>query len=329
MDLGPITLEPILVSKPWGGRRLAVLGRVLPGAGLFGESWDIADLPAGAVQSSDVSRTPVASGWLAGRTLHQLISELGSSLLGSARPTPGGDFPLLVKYLDAQQHLSVQVHPDESYVTVHPGTHLKTESWYVVDAEPDSFLYIGLRDGVQRGDVEACLGTAALVDLLQQIPARRGDFHHLPAGIVHALGAGVIVAEPQTPSDTTFRLYDWSQEYGRAARTLHLQAGLESLHVEAAPVSLGPIDTDGRRELVATPYYSVVEHQSSIGTVEIDDRPELRILMVTAGEVIISLHDRVPERVTAGRTVLIPAQVASGLDMDVVAPARLLEIALV
>lgn len=328
-SLAPLTFEPILVPKPWGGRRLADLGKRLPGDGWFGESWEVADLPPESVSSASRGRTVVDDGPQRGLDLGRLIASFGDALLGSAAPTPAGDFPLLLKYLDAREHLSVQVHPDAAYVATHPRTHLKTESWYVMDAEPDAVLYLGFRDGVEQGDVERCAGTAALVDLLQPVPAVPGEFHHLPAGIVHALGAGVMVAEPQTPSDTTFRLYDWADEYGRAPRDLHFAEGLEAVRMPARPESLTALRGDGRRVLVETAHYSVVQHRSSAGTVELDDRPELRIVMVVGGEVIVSDAGEEPRQAARGRTVLIPAAAAPAVRLDVAAPATVLEIALV
>jgi mannose-6-phosphate isomerase len=329
MDRGPLIMEPILVPKPWGGRRLAALGKTLPADGSFGESWEIADLPAEDVTSSALTRTVVARGPFQGMSLRSLIADHGRRLLGSATATANGDFPLLVKYLDAAEHLSVQVHPDEEHVGSHGTGHVKTESWYVVDAEPDARLYIGFRDGVELDDVADRLGTPGLVDLLQPIPAFIGEFHHLPAGIVHALGAGVVVAEPQTPSDTTYRLYDWTEEYGRPARELHLEQGLQALHIGARPVSLPAMDADGHRVLIETSAYRATEHRSSIGTIEIEDGHELRVLMITRGQVIISIGGRKPRRVETGGTVIVPAASAAALDVDVGAPATVLEIALV
>jgi mannose-6-phosphate isomerase len=199
----------------------------------------------------------------------------------------------------------------------------------VVDAEPDAVLYLGFRDGVEPGDVRRCLGTADIVELLQPIPALPGAFHHLPAGVVHALGAGVMVAEPQTPSDTTFRFYDWAEEYGRERRDLHFAEGLKAVRMQAGPESLPALVGDGRRLLVETAHYSVIQHRSSAGTVELDDSPELRIVMVVDGEVIVSDAGDGPRRAARGRTVLIPAVAAPAVRLDVAAPATVLEIALV
>ncbi|MDH3500806.1 MAG: class I mannose-6-phosphate isomerase, partial [Acidimicrobiia bacterium] len=242
----PLTFEPIIVPKPWGGRRLERFGKELAPDGLFGESWEVADLPTDAVTSSEQTRSRVSGGADDGATLSDLISLHGSDLLGSARATERGDFPLLVKFLDAREHLSVQVHPTGDYVARHPGTWLKTESWCVVDADPGAVLYKGFRPGVTMEQVAQAAGTRDFVELLQAVDAVAGDFHHLPAGIVHALGAGVLVAEIQTPSDTTFRLYDWTDEYGRAPRPLHIGEGLDTVALDPdGAVTIAPLRGQG------------------------------------------------------------------------------------
>ena len=186
-----------------------------PRGTVYGESWEVADLAGGALSGSKRGRTPVAAGSHRGKTLRQLIEEEGSALMGSASPTPSGDFPLLFKLLDTAENLSIQVHPDDSYAAGRRDWLPKTESWYVLDAGPGAAIFKGFRPGVGLDDIRAAAGTPALAGLLQRVRVRRGEFHHLPAGTVHALGAGVTVAEVQTPSDTTFRLYDWTDEYRR------------------------------------------------------------------------------------------------------------------
>ena len=132
--LDPFTLTPVLSARPWGGRRLEEYGKELPDGVLIGESWEVADLPDHVVPYIDDPRSRVASGPLAGWALADVIDKHGEELLGPIPPTDEGRFPLLVKLLDAAQHLSVQVHPHEGYVAEHPGARLKAESWYVMEA---------------------------------------------------------------------------------------------------------------------------------------------------------------------------------------------------
>ncbi len=327
MHAATFAFEPIVVPKPWGGRRLAEFGKHFPTDGPYGESWEIADVPSEHMTTGVAGRTRVLDGPDAGATLRELIARYGPDLMGSARPTPAGDFPLLVKLLDAHQPLSVQVHPTADYVARHPGAVLKTESWYVVAAEPGAVVFKGLRPGVTRQDLVASAGTPEVIDLLESVPAHPGDTHHLPAGIVHALGAGVLVAEVQTPSDTTFRLYDWRHEYDRPERTLHPAAAADAAVVEAR--GHGPLEEvgwEGRRRLVVTDDYSIVEHRPPFGSRGLPD-DELRIVMMVAGSGVLRWNEGERE-LSAGDTVLVPAMSAGSVAID--APgAVFLEVGLV
>lgn len=160
-----------------------------------------------------------------GTALNQLVAERGAELLGSSRPWPTGGFPLLIKLLDAHRMLSVQVHPDAEQAR-RAGVRPKTEAWFVLHAEPDARLLIGMRSGVGQDDVRRALaaGGGELPELLASRPARAGETHLIEAGTVHCLGAGVLLAEVQQPSDTTYRLYDWGR-----GRELHVDAALASI----------------------------------------------------------------------------------------------------
>lgn len=331
---GPLALEPIIVPKPWGGHRLERLGKPLPDdqpAGTtYGESWEVADLPEDALSASAKGRTLVASGPHRGKSLRQLVEEMGSELLGSASPTPAGDFPLLVKLLDTAENLSIQVHPHEEYVGRRHGWFPKTESWYVLDARPGAAIFKGFRPGVTMEAAWAAAGTPDLAELLQRIPVSRGDFHHLPAGTVHALGADVTVAEVQTPSDTTLRLYDWTEEYQRSGRPLHVEDGLWAVFAEDRPtLSSSPMDSDGSRLLVSTPHYWIREHRLAAGdSPALVREPELRILMVTRGCATISSPGYPSLELGPGSSGVIPAAIASTVLADAQDPVTMLEIGL-
>ncbi len=310
-----LRLDPVLVPKPWGGRRLASFGKSLPDDGPYGESWDVADLPSEIVGTGAASRSVVASGPLRGSPLCDVIGAWGSDLLGSAAPTAAGDFPLLFKLLDAHEHLSVQVHPDAAFAATDPSVAVKTESWYIVDAEPGAVIYKDVRPGVTVDDVAGAANSEAIVDLLQPVPAEPGSFHHLPAGLVHALGAGVLVAEPQTPSDTTFRLYDWTAEYGRAPRDLHIEDALAALRIHPdGAFALDPLDEAGSRRLIHTDHYWITEHALVSGSGPLGDDGELRIVTVLDGEAALSRHNNVTS-LRSGDTVVVPAAIVDEVDV--------------
>jgi len=316
-------MAPVLAAKPWGGRRLAQYGKQLPDDGLVGESWEIADLPADRVTTVADPRSRVAAGRHAGKSLHELIEQYGSELLGSVSPTAEGDFPLLVKLLDARENLSVQVHPDAAYVADHPDAWVKEESWYVVAADPGTRLFLGLLPDVTAGDVAAAVGSGGVVDLLRSFPAHAGDFHHLPAGLVHALGAGVLVAEVQTPSDTTFRIDDWDDLYNRPPRQMHTAEALEALRPRLTSIASSPAADPGIRDLPCGELYWMREHVVSTGAVTMWPQPELRVVMVVRGEIRL---DGLP--CPPGTTVVAPAAIAADLVVSAAGPAVLLEIGL-
>ncbi len=214
----------------WGGRRLGtVLGKALPTEDAYGEAWEISDHPS--------HRSVVAAGTLAGLTLHDLLDQHRSDLLGQGA-SPTEVFPWLIKYLDAHDWLSVQVHPDEEAVRqLWPGEGSKTEAWFVLDASPDSRIYAGLRPGVDEPALRSALATGTLLACLHQIQPRRGDCMFLPAGTVHAVGGGVLLAEVQQTSDATFRLYDWDRRDAQGRpRTLHIEQALACINWRQGPI---------------------------------------------------------------------------------------------
>lgn len=235
----PLKFRPVFQQRIWGGHRLyQVLGRPVPPALRsvpLGESWELADLPPGAVQPGSAGAAPdgslssvIANGPRAGQKLHEVIGANVAAVLGTG--ASNGYFPLLIKFLDARENLSVQVHPDAGYMQTHPGTHLKSEAWYVLAAQPGGKIYRGLKPGVDRDTFRAALGTGRVEPLLNAIVVRPGECHYLPSGLIHALGAGVLVAEVQTPSDTTFRVFDWNRlDAAGRKRELHVEQALEVL----------------------------------------------------------------------------------------------------
>ncbi len=304
----PLTFEPLLKHRVWGGRALESLGKRLPPGEIIGESWEIADLP----DSVQDGRSIIANGPLAGLSLRSAISRLGAGIMGRRLLTPAGGFPLLIKYLDAQQNLSVQVHPDKSYVLSHPEAHLKSEAWVVVRAEPGAVIYRGLKPGLDPTVFAEHIRTGRVVDDLVAVPAVPGECHYLPSGTCHALGAGVIVAEVQTPSDTTFRVFDW----GRTGRELHIDQALECIHFQPDP-PVGrlppPLEVD---EFLTTPLCRT--EYFAIDRVEIRAPTELDV--VTSGEPLIwmmisglaglnGLHADALA-LGPGATVLFPAETA-------------------
>ncbi|MCH7791792.1 MAG: class I mannose-6-phosphate isomerase [Planctomycetes bacterium] len=312
----PLLFRPILKEKIWGGRRLASLAKHLPANANVGESWELADLDRTSVSGGGggAQRSVIINGEFTGRTIHDALRAWGADLLGPTPATPDGSFPLLVKYLDAREHLSVQVHPSADYAAAHPEVHLKTEAWYVVDAEPGSVVYAGIKEGVSPDAFAAHIKDGTCVDDLIAIPARPGQLYYLPSGTCHALGAGLLVAEVQTPSDTTFRVYDWASEYGRTGRELHVEQALACIDFGPAPdpVSLPAGERSAR--LLDTEFFTIDEARLDVGDempVGMDGRCCVLMVIAGGGE-LTSAPDLEVERLDTGDTMLVPAALSGG-----------------
>jgi mannose-6-phosphate isomerase len=226
----PIRFEPIFRSYIWGGDRLASqLGKKPPGSGIWAESWEIVDHREG--------ESLVANGPFEGWSLRQLIESFPNEIIG--RDAPSERFPLLLKYLDCQRVLSVQVHPDDNYAAkMSQPDRGKTEAWYVIDAQPDAKLYAGLKSGIDRKTLADAIQQGATEDCLHVLYPKAGDCVFIPAGTVHALGDGLLVAEIQQASDCTFRLFDWNRvDKDGLPRALHIDQALEVIDFERGPVS--------------------------------------------------------------------------------------------
>jgi len=319
MPLYPFKFRPRFLEKIWGGRKFqTVLGKTMDSPKPMGESWELFDFPPGIVDNSGQwSSVPIANGPLTGRTLHWAIEQFGADLMGKVPLLPPhGQFPLLLKYLDACQSLSVQVHPDQGYAQAHPGAHLKNEAWYVVQHEPGSMLFKGLNAGADRQALSRAIGQGTVMNLLNAIPVKVGQCHYLPSGTVHALGAGILVAEVQTPSDTTFRLFDYNRlddATGRP-RTLHVEQALECIDFSGRPETpqprthLGGMFTTVSR-LVTCPYFKLEKVRFSEGVEQAVPYDQPVIWMMLEGQARLKVADLSESvQLSGGDTVLLPAK---------------------
>jgi mannose-6-phosphate isomerase len=308
LPLRPLRFGRQFLAKPWGGRELErLLGFDLP-AGAIGETWELVD--------RDREQSVVADGPFQGTRLRDLLQERGREVLGRSRLAPGREFPLLIKFLDARENLSVQVHPHDGLApTLPPGDAPKTECWYILDATPGGAVYLGLRPGVDEAELRALGGGPGTVERLERHPVRAGDFVFVPAGTVHAIGAGVALAEVQQTSDTTYRLYDWGRtdDQGRP-RPLHVDQALRSIRYGervAGPVRpelvRGP-DGAARARLVECPAFAVdlLELDRPLAA---DTGGLALVYVVLAGEGSVFGSGATPYGVTlrAGDTWLVPA----------------------
>lgn len=298
--LTPLVFHPIYRRYIWGGRGFATaFARDLPAGNDYAESWELVD--RGGDQSV------VAAGPWTGRSLGEIVRDHGPDLLGS-RAAPAR-FPLLFKFLDACRDLSVQVHPDDARAARLATPDLgKTEAWYVVAAQPGSRIYAGLRPGVDAAALAAALEAGRCETVLHSFVARPGDCVFIPAGTVHAIGAGLLVAEIQQSSDVTYRLHDWNRTGpdGRP-RPLHIEAGLEAV------TQMGPVDPVAStatsdpavRRLVTCPYFQLDEVRPG-GTWAVGGDGGCHFLAVLEGRVTCAGAEGLPP-LGPGGCLLVPA----------------------
>lgn len=304
--LYPLRFNPILKRLVWGGTRLGtVLGKPLGMGEDYAESWEVAD------HRNDVSR--VAEGPLAGTTLRTLLRERGPELLG---PELGDlrQFPLLVKFLDAHQALSVQVHPNDETGRRLVDDNGKTEAWIIIHAEPGSLIYAGLRPGVSRESFAAALESGEVEALLHRFEPRAGDCVFIPAGTVHAIGAGTVLAEVQQMSDATFRVHDW----GRVGpddqpRPLHITQALESINFEAGPIEpasppVEPVKGGIKEHLITCKHFSIERLRLfDVSSIRYSDR--FTLLLCLGGSAVVR-HRDASYPVSLGDTLLLAASLS-------------------
>ncbi len=307
VPLYPLKFTPILRRLIWGGRRLGtVLHKPIGDASDYAESWEISDYRD--------SVSVVENGSLAGSTIRELIQWYGPRLLGPALGSRD-QFPLLIKYIDAHQDLSVQVHPDDARGRRLAGDSGKTETWVILEAAPGSLIYAGLQEGVTRSILADAIRSGRVEPLLHRVEAKAGDCILIESGTVHAIGAGVLLAEIQQTSDATFRVYDWGRigPDGKP-RALHIEQALESIDFERGPVEpIAPrielLPGAGKREFLSRSTYFALERLNVSQRTPMGRADRFTILMSLAGSFEVK-HRAESTRVQFGQTLLLPAELS-------------------
>ncbi len=230
-----LRFQPIYQDRVWGGRALtSALGRELPGEGPIGESWEVVDRPE--------AQSVIASGRLAGRPLREVIAAYPADVMGPGWPADK-PFPILVKWLDCRERLSLQVHPP-AQIAPSLGGEPKTETWFIADTAPGASLIVGLKRGVTREQFEAAIADNTLENCVHRFPVAEGDSILVRSGQVHAIDGGNLILEIQQNSDTTYRVYDWARVgLDGKPRQLHIQESLQSIKwddFEPSPVRSAP-----------------------------------------------------------------------------------------
>jgi mannose-6-phosphate isomerase len=263
MELYPLKFKPIYKRRIWGGQKLRdFFGKDIPAGEKIGESWEVADLPE--------DKSVIAKGELAGQTLAEAVAKYFT-----------GPFPLLIKFLDAEEILSVQVHPDEETCRRTGKGEPKTECWYIISAEPEAVIYKGLKEGVSKDEFSEAIKQGNVAETLAKVAVNAGECHFLPAGTTHAIGPGLIIAEIQTPSDTTYRVFDWNRvDADGKSRQLHIEEALESIHFDASGDDLS-VRTAGR--LADSAYFTVEKGHQAKGCEVLVRRGKCKCLIFLGG----------------------------------------------
>ncbi len=297
----PLTFEPILQERIWGGSKLRTfLHKSIPSE-KTGESWEISTLP------NQVS--VVSNGAFKGKTLVELIDLFPEAILGKAvLKRFGNQFPLLFKYLDAQHDLSIQLHPNDELAKERHNSFGKTEMWYVMQADENARLILGFKEDSSQHDFLKHLENKTLPSILQEVPVAKGDVFFLETGMIHAIGAGVLIAEIQQSSDITYRVYDWDRVDAEGnSRELHTDLALEAINYQrvcAQKKYQAPNNVSST--VVTSPYFTtniipLVGHFSLV-----KKRDAFRVLLCTDGFFELKVNHTV-FTYQAGATILIPA----------------------
>ena len=323
--LYPIKFKPRVKERIWGGK--AILERKgkavsrLAKDKLYGESWDLSSV------KGDIS--VVANGMLKGNNLEEIIEVYMGELVGEQNfERYGLEFPLLIKYLDCNDRLSVQVHPDDELAEERHQSFGKTEAWYVAECKPGAAIYLGFKDlNTTREEYIAAVAESRLEQMLNRVEVHKGDIFFIPAGTVHALGAGIEVVEVQQTSDVTYRIYDWDRVDAEGkGRELHTALAVDAIDFEADAELLHKkydVAKGGEAKVIESPYFTMAIQ-------DVDGRKELDRSMLDSFVVYICLEgstriwaDGVEESLVAGELVLVPAECC---DVEFEGEARLMEV---
>ena len=273
-----LEFTPLYMERVWGGRGLEEkLGRTLPDGQVIGESWELVDRPD--------EQSVVASGALAGQTIRELLESSAADILGPGRD-PAKPFPILVKWLDCQDRLSLQVHPPAA-IAPSLGGEPKTENWYVADANADASLIVGLKNGVTREQFETALANNQAEDCVHRFPVKAGDSILVESGRMHAIDAGNLILEIQQNSDTTYRVYDWGRVgLDGAPRQLHIEESLKSIDFddfEPDPLTI----IEGEQVLADCSEFRIrkLELQPGDAVIELPAGEQARLIHIVSGSV--------------------------------------------
>lgn len=316
--LYPLVFKPILKDRIWGGTKLkSQLNKEIPSP-TTGESWEISTVP-GAVSI-------VANGDLTGVSINELISKDAIALLGKkVHAQYGVEFPLLFKFLDAKEDLSIQLHPNDELAKKRHNSFGKTEMWYIMQADLDARIIVGFKEKSSPDEYLVHLENKTLPRILKEIPVKPGDVFFLETGTIHAIGAGIVLAEIQQTSDITYRIYDWDRvDDAGNSRELHIDLALEAINYDVVNAKKRyQQQKNEHNEAVQCDYFTtnVIPLDGNMKCTKNGD--SFTVYLCTEGEFLIVTDSFQSYSFRKGDTVLVPACIA---DFKLVGKATLLEI---
>lgn len=309
MNIQPLKFRPILKSVIWGGEKIAPLKGIVTDLKQIGESWEISGVKG--------NESVVADGPDAGMSLPDMIKKYGPALVGESNFMRfGTTFPLLVKIIDAAGDLSVQVHPDDELAKKRHNSLGKTEMWYIMEAEPGAKIYAGLSEQITPDDYERLVEEKKIMEVVACHESHAGDLFYLPAGRIHAIGAGNLLVEIQETSDVTYRVYDFDRRDAKTGlpRELHVEQARDAIDYTVYPsyVSKAGEEKDGVAQLVNCPYFDV-KHLSVNGKKTLDLSMTDSFVTITCMTGAMTLSDDRGNTIAlrSGESALIPAMASS------------------
>jgi mannose-6-phosphate isomerase len=300
MNWKPIFFEYIVKERIWGGKKLSTsLNKKIPFEN-NGESWELS-----AVQENE---TKITNGDFQDKTLSEIIQFYPDEILGKTWVEKNGlEFPLLFKYIDAKEDLSVQLHPDDLYAKEKHKSRGKNEMWYVVNADVDARVIVGFKHETSPKHFLKHLSNNQITDLLKEIKVKKGDVFHIKTGTIHAIGAGVLLAEIQQTSDVTYRIFDWNRvdTHGKS-RELHIQNALECLNYELTEGQVFYSENMNEENVVVDSEFFTTTLLPLKGTFSFINEDAFKVFMCVEGEATLEVNNQ-KFTVHQGLTFLIPA----------------------
>jgi mannose-6-phosphate isomerase len=320
MKLYPLKFKPVFKEIVWGGSRLyAILNKNVAADKHIGESWELSGVKG--------NLSVVANGYLKGNNIQELIEVYMGELVGEkVYEQFGQEFPLLIKFIDANEPLSVQVHPDDATAAQRHHAYGKTEMWHVIDAEPDAELIVGFGRETNLAEMLEHIKSNTLKDILNVEKVKVGESYFIPAGCIHAIGKGLLIAEIQQTSDITYRVYDWGRNL--PSRPLHVDLAMDVICYHAAQGhKVEPPQALNRPEqLVSCPYFTTNKLMLTGSLRRSYAEADSFVAYICTGGAAAVTCGSQPESIARGETLLIPASIAGEVLLEPQGQADLLEV---